>query len=205
MASHIGVEPQTGKRYAYLMMEVDEFPDWRFTLRLDDLDGRLVTTEFRITAKSVETVLNSKKTSSTLGFKSDGVLPKAGLSTTVFRKVALDRLVKRGLAGIDSEWAELPWNDWLSTDRSRVGRGGRDDLFYAEWSAAYVRFVTRGEPNPVIRLSEENRLSVSQVRTILGEARKRNLLSEAPRGRAGGYLTSLAESILSRPPMPEEH
>ena len=205
MASHIGVEPQTGKRYAYLMMEVDEFPDWRFTLRLDDLDGRLVTTEFRITAKSVETVLNSKKTSSTLGFESDGVLPKTGLSTTVFRKVALDRLVKRGLAGIGSEWAELPWNDWLSTDRSRVGRGGRDDRFYAEWSANYVRFITRGEPNPVIRLSEENRLSVSQVRTILGEARKRNLLSEAPRGRAGGYLTSLAESILSRPPMPEEH
>ncbi len=205
MASHIGVEPQTGKRYAYLMMEVDEFPDWRFTIRLDDLDGRLVTTEFRITAKSVETVLNSKKTSSTLGFESDGVLPKTGLSTTVFRKVALDRLVKRGLAGIGSEWAELPWNDWLSTDRSRVGRGGRDDRFYAEWSANYVRFITRGEPNPVIRLSEENYLSVSQVRTILGEARKRNLLSEAPRGRAGGYLTSLAESILSRPPMPEEH
>ena len=205
MASHIGVEPQTGKRYAYLMMEADEFPDWRFTLRLDDLDGELVTTELRITAKSVETFLDSKTTSSTLGFESDGVLPKTGLSTTVFRKVALDRLVKRGLAGIDSEWAELPWNDWLSTDRSRVGRGGRDDRFYAEWSANYVHFITRGEPNPVIRLSEENCLSVSQVRTILGEARKRNLLSEAPRGRAGGYLTSLAESILSKPPMPEEH
>ena len=124
MASHIEVEPQTGKRYAYLMMEVDEFPDWRFTLRLDDLDGELVTTELRITAKSVETVLDPKTTSSTLGFESDGVLPEAGLSTTLFRKVALDRLVKRSLAGIGSEWAELPWNDWLSTDRSRVGRGG---------------------------------------------------------------------------------
>ena len=205
MVSHIEVEPQTGKRYAYLMMEVDEFPDWRFTLRLDDLNGELVTTELRITAKSVETVLDPKTTSSTLGFESDGVLPEAGLSTTLFRKVALDRLVKRGLAGIGSEWAGLPWNDWLSTDRSRVGRGGRSDRFYAEWAASYVRFITRGEPNPVIRLSEENCLSVSQVRTILGEARKRNLLSEAPRGRAGGYLTSLAESILSRPPMPEEH
>ena len=205
MVSHIEVEPQTGKRYAYLMMEVDEFPDWRFTLRLDDLNGELVTTELRITAKSVETFLDSKTTSSTLGFESDGVLPDAGLSTTLFRKVALDRLVKRGLAGIGSEWAELPWNDWLSTDRSRVGRGGRSDRFYAEWAASYVRFITRGEPNPVIRLSEENCLSVSQVRTILGEARKRNLLSEAPRGRAGGYLTSLAESILSKPPIPEEH
>ena len=205
MVSHIEVEPQTGKRYAYLMMEVDEFPDWRFTLRLDDLNGELVTTELRITAKSVETVLDPKTTSSTLGFESDGVLPEAGLSTTLFRKVALDRLVKRGLAGIGSEWAGLPWNDWLSTDRSRVGRGGRSDRFYAEWAASYVRFITRGEPNPVIRLSEENCLSVSQVRTILGEARKRNLLSEAPRGRAGGYLTSLAESILSKPPIPEEH
>ena len=205
MASHIEVEPQTGKRYAYLMMEVDEFPDWRFTLRLDDLDGELVTTELRITAKSVETVLDPKTTSSTLGFESDGVLPEAGLSTTLFRKVALDRLVKRGLAGIGSEWAELPWNDWLPTDRSRVGRGGRSDRFYAEWAASYVRFITRGEPNPVIRLAEKECLSVSQVRTILGEARRRNLLSEAPRGRAGGYLTSLAESILSKPPMPEEH
>ena len=205
MASHIEVEPQTGKRYAYLMMEVDEFPDWRFTLRLDDLEGKLVTTELRITAKSVETVIDSKTTSSTLGFESDGVLPEAGLSTTLFRKVALDRLVKRGLAGIGSEWAELPWNDWLSTDRSRVGRGGRSDRFYAEWAASYVRFITRGEPNPVIRLAEKECLSVSQVRTILGEARRRNLLSEAPRGRAGGYLTSLAESILSKPPMPEEH
>ena len=205
MVSHIEVEPQTGKRYAYLMMEVDEFPDWRFTLRLDDLNGELVTTELRITAKSVETFLDSKTTSSTLGFESDGVLPDAGLSTTLFRKVALDRLVKRGLAGIGSEWAELPWNDWLSTDRSRVGRGGRSDRFYAEWAASYVRFITRGEPNPVIRLAEKECLSVSQVRTILGEARKRNLLSEAPRGRAGGYLTSLAESILSKPPIPEEH
>ena len=205
MASHIEVEPQTGKRYAYLMMEVDEFPDWRFTLRLDDLAGELVTTELRITAKSVETFLDSKTTSSTLGFESDGVLPDAGLSTTLFRKVALDRLVKRGLAGIGSEWAELPWNDWLPTDRSRVGRGGRSDRFYAEWAASYVRFITRGEPNPVIRLAEKECLSVSQVRTILGEARRRNLLSEAPRGRAGGYLTSLAESILSKPPMPEEH
>ena len=205
MVSHIEVEPQTGKRYAYLMMEVDEFPDWRFTLRLDDLNGELVTTELRITAKSVETFLDSKTTSSTLGFESDGVLPDAGLSTTLFRKVALDRLVKRGLAGIGSEWAELPWNDWLSTDRSRVGRGGRSDRFYAEWAASYVRFITRGEPNPVIRLAEKECLSVSQVRTILGEARRRNLLSEAPRGRAGGYLTSLAESILSKPPIPEEH
>ncbi|NCG25508.1 MAG: hypothetical protein GWP47_15440 [Actinobacteria bacterium] len=205
MASHIEVEPQTGKRYAYLMMEVDEFPDWRFTLRLDDLEGKLVPAELRITAKSVETVIDSKTTSSTLGFESDGVLPEAGLSTTLLRKVALDRLVKRGLAGIGSEWAELPWNDWLSTDRSRVGRGGRSDRFYAEWAASYVRFITRGEPNPVIRLAEKECLSVSQVRTILGEARRRNLLSEAPRGRAGGYLTSLAESILSKPPMPEEH
>ncbi len=217
MAFHVAIEPQSGKRYAYLMMEADEFPGWRLTLRLDDIDGALVTTEFRMTAKSIETVISARTvgsgestrcetlTSSSLGFESSGPLPESGLSAAMFRKVALDRLVKRGLAGIDSEWAELPWNDWLSTDRSRVGRSGRDDRFYAEWAAAYVRLVTSGEPTPVIRLSEENYLSVSQVRTILGEARKRDLLSKAPAGRAGGYLTTLAELILSDPPIQEEN
>ena len=198
------------------MMEADDLPGWRLTLRLDDIDGALVTTEFRMTAKSVETVIGARTvgsgesarcetvTSSSLGFESSGPLPESGLSATMFRKVVLDRLVKRGLAGIDAEWAELPWNDWLSTDRSRVGRRGRDDRFYADWSAAYVRLVTSGEPNPVIRLSEEHFLSVSQVRSILGEARKRDLLSKAPRGRAGGNLTTLAKSILSEPPIREE-
>jgi hypothetical protein len=190
-------EPQTGKRHAYLMMEVDEIPGWRITLRLDDLDGMMMTTEFRITAESVETSIDSKTTSTTLGFECCGAPPDSGLSTAMLRKIALVRLVQRGLSAIPSELAERPWNDWLSADRSRVGRAGRDDLFYAEWAAAYVQYVTSGEANPAVRLAEEKFLSVSQVRSILGEARKRDLLSNAPRGRAGGYLTSLAESILS--------
>ena len=42
------------------MMEADDLPGWRLTLRLDDIDGALVTTEFRMTAKSVETVIGAR-------------------------------------------------------------------------------------------------------------------------------------------------
>lgn len=216
MVSHIEVAPQTGKRHAYLMMEVEEFPGWRVTIRVDDVEGQRVVTEFRMTAQSVDTTISARTvgsgdsrrtervTASTLGFDCSGPLPDTGLSTSLFRKVALDRLVRVGLTKVPSALKSRPWNEWLSTDRSRVGRTGRDDLYYAQWAASYVNLIDQGEPNPAIRLADDKYLSVSQVRSILGEARKRGLLSKAPKGRAGGYLTTLADSILSQTQDSEE-
>ena len=216
MVSHIEVAPQTGKRHAYLMMEVEEFPGWRVTIRVDDVEGQRVVTEFRMTAQSVDTTISARTvgsgdsrrtervTASTLGFDCSGPLPDAGLSTSLFRKVALDRLVRVGLTKVPSALKSRPWNEWLSTDRSRVGRMGRDDLYYAQWAASYVNLIDQGEPHPAIRLADDECLSASQVRSILGEARKRGLLSKAPKGRAGGYLTTLADSILSQTQDSEE-
>jgi hypothetical protein len=56
-----------------------------------------------------------------------------------------------------------------------------------------TRFVgTDGEP--VTRISENT------VRDLLKEARRRGLLSPAPRGRAGGFLTDHAKELLAQPP-----
>ncbi|SVB30906.1 uncharacterized protein METZ01_LOCUS183760, partial [marine metagenome] len=197
VASHFVTSPQTGKRHAYFMMDLDELPGWRATVRLDDLDGTPVATEIRLTAESVETHLDSQTTSSSLGLQSGSDLPESGLTATMLRKVAIDRLIKRGLAVIPVEILDRPWTNWLSVDRNRVGRAGRDDRYYAEWAAAYTQLLNTGENKPAIRLAKDKYLSVSQVRTILGEASRRGLLTQAPRGQAGGSLTPLAKSILT--------
>jgi len=89
---------------------------------------------------------------------------------------------------------------------ARPGRGGRDDLFYAIWAAAYVGLLQAGDRTPVRSLGEDppvalegasSPLSPNTVRGILAEARARELLSEAPRGRAGGELSTETTRLLS--------
>ncbi len=196
-ASQLVIRTQSGRRHGYLLIDLEELPGWRATLRLDDLDGTPMVTEIRLTAESIETWIDPKHSSHSLGFQSSGVPPDKGLTATMLRKVPVERLVRRGLSLIPSELLNLRWNDWLSADRARVGRAGRGDLFYAEWAAAYLRLVKSEEKTPAVRLAADECLSVSQVRTILGEARRRGLLTPAPRGRAGGSLTDLGKSILS--------
>jgi hypothetical protein len=50
---------------------------------------------------------------------------------------------------------------------------------------------------PLKSLADELRLSASQVRNKLYEARRRGLLTKAPTGRAGGELTKRATELLA--------
>ena len=95
------------------------------------------------------------------------------------------------------KYRENVLGDWLDTDRRRPGRKGRSDLSYATWARAYVRFIEEGERNPVRRLADEQHLSSSQIRTIIGEARRRDLLTEAKPGKAGGQLTEKCVVLLT--------
>ena len=76
----------------------------------------------------------------------------------------------------------------------RPGRRGRDDAFYAEWAARYVSLLNH--PRPVAELARQHNYSESQIRNFLHEARKRELLTAAPTGRAGGSLTDKAKELL---------
>jgi len=89
---------------------------------------------------------------------------------------------------------------------ARPGRGGRDDLFYAIWAAAYVERLLAGDRTPVRSLGEDppielegapSPLSRNTVRGILADARSRQLLTTAPPGKAGGELTTKASKILA--------
>lgn len=78
----------------------------------------------------------------------------------------------------------------------RPGRRGRGDQFYAEIAAQYVRLLDSTD-NPVAAMAGAIYKSPSQVRGLLREARDRDLLTAAPAGRAGGFLTPKAHSVLA--------
>ena len=99
------------------------------------------------------------------------------------------------------ETPSMPPRDWLPdlTRRRRPGRGGRDNYDYAVVAARYVD-LQKMTSAPVKELARELNLNTSQVRTMLDQARHRQLLtkSEAGRrtGRAYGELTDRAKELL---------
>lgn len=78
----------------------------------------------------------------------------------------------------------------------RPGRAGRSDRDYAEVAAAYVAILATSDPKPVEMLAAQTFLSPSQIRNVLYEARRRELLTKAPPGRPGGQLTEKCRRIL---------
>lgn len=80
----------------------------------------------------------------------------------------------------------------------RPGRRGRGDLFYAAVAAAYCSELEQGNGrDAVARLAKREHLSESQVRSILHEARRRELLTKPRKaGVAGGHLTPKAIELL---------
>jgi len=81
--------------------------------------------------------------------------------------------------------------------RQAAGREGKGDLDYARAAASYAQLLD--QPKPLVLLAKKLKLKPSQVRSILYEARRRDLLTDPPvKGRAGGELTPKAREILSQ-------
>jgi hypothetical protein len=78
----------------------------------------------------------------------------------------------------------------------RSGRRGRPDVDYARAAARYVELVAALAEQPTVELADELALSPTQARSVLAQARARGLLTEAPKGRAGGRLTPKAVELL---------
>jgi hypothetical protein len=77
------------------------------------------------------------------------------------------------------------------------GRPGRPDRFYAEVAEEYVKSLARGK-RPVSDIAKRRRISQSQARDMIREARERGLLTPTRRGKQGGELTEHARKILSQ-------
>lgn len=81
-------------------------------------------------------------------------------------------------------------------DTPRPGKRGRPDRFYAELAADYCSQLGSSS-TPVKDLADAVGYSESQIRNLLYEARRRDLLSSSPSGRAGGSLTTRARELLA--------
>lgn len=68
------------------------------------------------------------------------------------------------------------------------------DLFIAQQAQRYVEALPHGRP--IERVAKQESFSKTQVRNHMTAARARGLLTETPRGRAGGELTPKALQIL---------
>jgi hypothetical protein len=75
----------------------------------------------------------------------------------------------------------------------RPGRRGRPDSYYANLAVAYEAWAATGDKLDV--LAEKMYLSVGGLRSALGVARRRGMLTPAPVGRAGGQATSHARAL----------
>lgn len=90
-------------------------------------------------------------------------------------------------------------SDW-SRPVARPGRRGQADEKYAGWAERYVDALARAPRSPIQLLLRENQdptvTTAEQVRWFLNEARRRGLLTAAPRGKPGGELTDKARALL---------
>ena len=131
--------------------------------------------------------------------------PRGGLTTRSLRKVHVDA-IKRALRDLlerphpgtmgERRRQDPNYRLWAEGFHRRPGRGGRSDLEYAQLARDYVELLC--EPGASKQLADSMFIDPAQVRNLLTEARRRELLSPAPRGRQGGELTQKALDILER-------
>jgi hypothetical protein len=97
---------------------------------------------------------------------------------------AAHTVAKERLATWVKDWKRHP----------RPGPKGRDDSDYALIARAYTEHL--GDRRPIHALAQTLHLSIPQARNLVYEARKRDLLTPASPGSAGGELTPKATRLL---------
>ena len=188
--------PQAGTECTYAALQIPELPGWNAVLFLEKTNGVPRLVEFRVVAGDIDSIITERDSTHSLGLETSGPAETEEITSALLRKVPIERLIRLAQQGLPAEIAELPWREWVSIDPSRPGRPGRPDIEYAQIAETYVRIWLSGVPKPTEHLAEQVYLSPRQVRNVLGQARKRGLLTPAPRGKAGGELTDLAIEIL---------
>jgi hypothetical protein len=165
------------RRFDRIVCELDAYPGWRILPEVDVTEAGLLLRRLVI--------------------EPSGPVPPAGITTRMLRQlrtgdlIAALRAASRQSARYFGESPDLSVN-------TRVGRRGRDDLYYARWAAAYTDALTRSA-RPVADLATRHNLSASQIRNLMHACRRRRLLTASPPGRPGGQLTPRAISLLTEP------
>jgi hypothetical protein len=121
--------------------------------------------------------------------------PPGGITTRMLRQIRTGAIIASYRSAARALSFVLPDTAPDLSVSERVGRRGRDDRFYARWAAEYADAFTRSG-HPVAELATRHHLSPSQVRNLVHACRKKEMLTPAPPGRAGGELTARAIELL---------
>lgn len=125
--------------------------------------------------------------------------PEGGLTDDVRRSVRLDDLRKKAKRVLQfHEVSEsIGVNPSAFMKNTARGRRGRSDLDFAEIARDYAALIDGEVEHAADVLADQMDLSVSTVRGLVWQARKRGLLTSAPAGQEGGQLTGRAKGILN--------
>ena len=195
-----------GHAAGWLWASADDFPEWEVLFRISSRDGYAIVSELRVipAGKGLR-----------YGYEPTVPLPSGGVPGRLLRRISFQ-------AALD-EWREgFTVEDWRRDDdphrltvetlaRQGVGRGdfqplpspgrrGHPDLYYARIAQLYVSAIAAGSRSPIRDVSQQlpEWQPEAYVRDAIYKARnERGLLTPAPKGRAGGQLTSKAVQLLS--------
>jgi hypothetical protein len=169
-----------------------KLPGYAFDLHLDDAMG---VRSFRVIA----------------GVHDEGTPPpaEAVVTTRLLRRVPLETLhlaaksllatMRERLEGRTDPWAVEQVEALRAAEakaKKRPGRAGRPPIEDARWAERYVELARR-YPDPIQRLASELDHDPSYVRDRIYAIRRKNLITKATRGSAGGELTPDAIRILN--------
>jgi hypothetical protein len=162
------------RRFDQIVCELDGYPGWRILPEVAVTDRGLLLRRLVIEP-------------------SDG-MPEPGITTRMLRQLRTGDLIAALRAAARQNEQIFGDAPDLSVT-TRVGRRGRDDLYYARWAVAYVEALARSA-RPIEDLAARHNLSASQIRNLMHACRRRGMLTASPPGRAGGELTPRAIALL---------
>jgi hypothetical protein len=150
--------------------------DWEVTVAFANRDGKA----------SVESI----------HIRSTSDLPREALTTRLVRRIRLGELLVQAQAEVPSQGEEH--FRFLGQTRRRGFHRLLSDLELAKLAVAYeAACATNAKPRIVLAKAREE--SPGKVRDLIHEARRRELLSPAVPGKAGGTATATAKRLLAEP------
>jgi hypothetical protein len=180
-------------------MAIEELPGWHAVLRFENVDGIKRLLELRIIAGDIDAQVTKHESLTDSGLTLTEAGPDSELTTTMLRKIAIDRLARTARTGIHPEYAKLPRLEPFLFDRVRPGRRGRNNVEFAKLAQQYITEFNSGNPHPTKTLAKAHHLSPSQMSQLINQARNRGLLTRPPgKGRPGGELTEDAYTLLEK-------
>lgn len=133
--------------------------------------------------------------------------PSGGITARLLRSLPIGEITSQAVALARRPFARVVekfpdaaphYHQWHEALQQRPGRRGRDDDFYLDFVVAYVELVDKGERAPVAAMASRRQFAATTIRNLIHEARRRGLLTPAPRGRSGGALTPKAVAMLKK-------